>query len=387
MCIPSPSATFSRWNKRFVCIVRFVSLALVGLLCFSAAKASTDSLVLDFPLAAQPKNVPWLSDAPMEWEMYAGRRIELPVARLNNASRLAVTVLFEDAPGLSLRATWEPDSPAPPTQIGINLSDGISGWNSKTFIVPPSLTAAGGMLVLETTGTSRIVHRLAAEILQSAPLFALPKRKNDPVFSIGKRFFSEEELRPDPRPAPPDAWSENLIEAYLQDQPESIREGLEFRLEIRPSATRAVLRFEINGTSETPEIWVNGYRVPNVSVEVPELRSPCYLQPVPGADIVYAGWRKGWAYLPPSYLRLGENVFFFSSGNSEDFVRETRLEMWFNEPLLPPASPSAAEVLQDLEKPLSPPPDPSPTPLPPSPAASPTPSTVNLSEIFRTSLL
>lgn len=367
---------------------RFLVVLWIGFLFFqSSALFAANSVVFDFPLQEQKVTIPWVSAPPVEWEEVGGRRIELPLKALQKKTRFVLTVVFEERPGTAIRVWWEPNTPANQVPIVANLAEGITGWNQKTLILPSELTDRGGVLVFETAGAERVIQRVIAAVVEKGVLFTTENRASDALISLEGGVYRESDLGVTPQQVPPDAWFGNMIEAYLQESSESMRRGVEFGVEIRPAAPLAVLRFEVNGRGPAPEIWVNGKKLSGVSLEVPEFRSLGYVQPSAGSDFVYAGWRKGWVLLPKGILNLGENFFLFSSGEREDFLRHTRLEMRYEASPLPKASVENFDILQPLEEPL-----PSPVvesngvePVLPAWPTSATPA-VPSTDLFRTSL-
>jgi len=361
-----------------------------------AAPGALRAAVFDFPLRQTVSNEPWLRGEPIEWEDFGIRRVEFPLKPIEANTLLVVTVIFEERDGRRIRALWNTGEMLG-VEIASNLQEGIFGWNQRTFFVPPELLTEPGNLVIESEGSSRIVHRVAVQLLRSTSAFAPPARAGDTLALTDSGFGTLRTLDLTTNLVSPDAWFGNMIEAWLQDAPEPAAEGVEFLVEIRPAPRRAVLRFEWNGRGSAPRLAVNGRPVQQVNIEVPSLKDPAYIEQ--NGSLFYAGWRKGWAMLPENVLTPGDNSFVFFGESAQDYVRGARVEMWFDEKVAPaPGSLSLLDELNldhlptadadaDSDFPRAWNPDiPSP-PKTSEPLTHPAPIPASLPNLFRTSIL
>lgn len=334
---------------RFQRLSILLALVAQGVFCLSA-NAARETVLLDFPLGDRIPTAAWMPADPLEIQENASHRIEIPVGPLTEGERMVFTAVFFEQQGTSIRVWWEPDSLAlAPVRITENLAEGIHGWNLRSFRLPEEIRHGAGLLLIETSGPQRVVHRLVCSLLEKSSLFTHPARSGDESFLVDGELRTAENLLATAWEMPPDAWFGNMIEAYLHESPESTKGGVEFSLEIRPAPQRALLHFSTNGAQRAPEIWVNGTQIGEVSVEVPGFRSPGYVQTGAASTFVYAGWRKGWVLLPPGVLKTGENSILFSTREEEGFVREARLEMWYDSPLIPPPANEIPEIFQEIE--------------------------------------
>lgn len=305
---------------------------LFAALCVFCAWPSY-ALVFDLPLRDdRPISAPYLRGEPVEWEDFGIRRVEIPLAEPAGEELLAVTVIFEEKDTRRLRAVWNsPDVPG--LEIAPQLGEGITGWNQRTFFLPSEVWASAGNLVIESEGASRMVHRVVLQLLQPSAAFVPPNRVGDVFAATAGGFNTLRELDAPVEGAPPDAWFGNMIEAWLQERAEPAGEGVEFLVEIRPAARRAVVRFSWNGRGVAPSLVVNGKPVERVNIEVPSLQDPAYIED--GGALFYAGWRQGWAMLPENVLLPGDNSFVFTGTSPADYIKSARIEMWFDEPVAP----------------------------------------------------
>jgi hypothetical protein len=356
-----------------------------------------DRVIVDFPVKSNTQGAEWMSGPVAEWEEYGRRSIHIPVQPLAGFQRLVATLIFAEGADRTAHVWWESDQPSAPVPLGGNLVEGWEGWNQRSLVLPPELAAQGGMLVIMTGGSERTLFRLVLNLLEEGSVFTSGARVGDELHEFDSFLLPAHELQGAAWQMPGDAWRGNLIDAHLQEQAESLQGGVEFGVEIRPAPRRAVLRFSFHGSfGVRPSVWINGQLVEGVSLEVPPLHSPAYLEPGPGAEPLYAGWREGWVVVPHGLLVVGDNSILFSTGEESGFLHHARLEMWFAAPLLPPAAPAGdfEDITSDLTSESLPSPS-SGTPLEPAlPAWEPSdpttpPSTDALPDpgsLFRTTL-
>lgn len=313
--------------------------AACGLFLLTGLSAAPvqERVIVDFPIPAGRAQAEWMSGPVAEWEEAGRRSIHVPLQPLAEFQRLVVTLVYAEGPERSVNVWWEADQPSPPVPLGGNLAEGWRGWNQRSLVLPPELAAQGGMLVIMTGGSQRTVHRLVLHLLEEGRIFTSGARVLDDLHEVDGRVLLSHDLAGEPWQVPADAWRGNIIEAYLQEEIESLRGGVEFGVEINPAPRRAVLRFAFHGpVGVQPSVWINGHHLEGLSLEIPPLHSPAWLETAPGAEPLHAGWRNGWVAVPHGLLRPGDNAVLFSTGEEAGYLHQARLEMWFESPLLPP---------------------------------------------------
>lgn len=321
-----------RWDL-FAC-------ALV-LTCSGSVRAAW---ILDFPIRAEDPLPEWVTSQPMEWENTGFRRVDIPMAALPEGVQLAVTVVYQEQGADELNVVWLPNHSVESRMVARNLIEGVAGWNQRTILLPPEFTERPGSLIFDSEGSGRVIHRLVFSMLREAQSFVPAARETDAVIALPSRLIYRNDLEAEGGTPPPDSWSGNIGEAWLQEAPEVMDGGVEFVVEINPAPQRAILRFEINGRGDVPEVWVNGRKLADISLELPPLRDPAYLTEIGNSSLVYAGWRSGWARIPEGLLRPGENSFRFFSSTLRDSIRGARLELGFPNPVAPPPSSAFGEI-------------------------------------------
>lgn len=322
-------------------IAALAALSLATMPHFQAGAGTLEPIVLDFPLSAHhaydPATNKLLTGEPAEWEAPASRRLEIPLLAVPPQQRLLAEVIFEDEPGLILRATFEPDLPSPPLLLAENLSENLPGWTSRLLLLEPRKLRGSGLLVLETNTPARRIHRVVLTPLVAAQVFAAATtaKSGSPA---PEGVLSSHNLAPENWTQPEDSWEGQVAVAYLHAEPEPLQGGIEFAVEIQPAPRWGVLRFELRSQSlHPPAVKVNGIPLPHVSVAIPSLTGHSWVEPRSGALPFLAGWRSAWALLPKGVLKQGENRLAISSEQG-GYVRRARLDLWFDPAPYPAAS-------------------------------------------------
>ena len=286
--------------------------AVVTLLSLGVTWAQ-DVLVLDFPMQTDHEENPpvGLSDWPSQsFEGLAS--IKVPLLSLNDDGCLLVTVMFEDAEDRIVLAKWQ-DAQGQISVLAPNLSDGVKGWNQRTFKVPYENLQGDGNLLLETDAELQPIKRVVLAWTWPAGVYVAPGSQGIRVVQDAERIFTEQDLN-EPATGPvPDSWTAGIWKAFLQAKIEPLSETTEFSVPFEAIPRAVVFRARVFGfpMDEAPALWVNGRKVALVSMEVPGLGRPGYFKGERG-QMLFAGWRKIEAVLPSQVFNAGDNSIVLS---------------------------------------------------------------------------
>ncbi len=309
---------------------RFAASCVIFVLAGASSAWPQDVAVLDFPADRPLAELPvGLSDYPRETSEGLAA-IEIPLLAVNDEGCLLVTAMFEDAEDRVILAKWlGPDGTA--EVVSANLCDGLRGWNQKTFQVPGRMLEEDGVLVLETDAESQPVRRITLAWAWPAGVYMGTAAQTVRCIPDASRVLTERDLAPAKAGPLPDAWSAGIWKAYLQEQVESLEDPVAFAVPIDALPRAVVFRARVLGfpMDTAPAVWVNGKKLPLVSVEVPALSRPGYFRNDDGG-LRFAGWRDAQVVVPPEYLAVGENTIVLAA-QSGGYINDALLELSFED--------------------------------------------------------
>lgn len=291
---------------------------------------SQDVLVLNFPQTEHGENPPvGLSDWPKE-NSEGLVSISIPLLSLNDDGCLLVTVMFEDAEDRIVLAKWQ-GADGSATVLAPNLSDGVTGWNQRTFKVPYENLQTNGTLLLETDAEIQPIKRVVLAWTWPTGVYMAPGGSAVKVVQDAERLYTDKDLNEGEDGPLPDSWSAGIWRAFLQEKIEPLSETTAFSVSFDTVPRAVVFRSRLFGfpMEEAPSLWVNGQKVALVSMEIPGLGRPGYFKTEQGR-MRFAGWRKMEAILPADVFNIGENSIVLS-GRKDSFINEAMLELSFED--------------------------------------------------------
>lgn len=264
-------------------------------------------------------------------------------------SRLAVTLLFEETQGGFARLIWQ--GPNRAVTISPNLYEGAAPLHLRTLLLDRQTLAGPGFLTLEATGTRPVLVR--AELAWVEPLVLAASGRTPPglyLASSGK-IFPSDEMFGQGRRVPTDEQKGGVVDAVLDAGPVKIEAltPVRFLAPISVAPSHARLEAQVAGLAPgvEPLLRINGRPLPAVSVELPGLEDAGYHWMPSGRDLVFGGWRKVTALVPPGWLTAGQNQvdWHCPSGVPTMTVRNLRLQVAYDPvPVAPAPSPAPAPV-------------------------------------------
>jgi len=293
-------------------------------LCCGLARAE-DVLTLDFPITAAGKTLPaHLVEAPRQVAAPDGRGYaEISLRPEEGDQDLLVTVVFDEDGGKGPLLLWL--GTAGQLTLSEDLAEGVVGPNQRTMRVPAEASASPGRLIVQ--GDQSKIHRVRLDWTAQRRVLAAADQR--PVsFLMGDRVLQNTDLTGSPVLSPPDAWLGRVFEASLQEEKESLGEGVQFAVTLDQEVTEAVLSVKVLGLplDQSLQVWVNDHPVGRVQPAVPALADPGYLTDGEGRT-AYAGWRTGTVFLPRHQLHEGENSVTLASPGGRVFIRDAALQL------------------------------------------------------------
>lgn len=253
-------------------------------------------------------------------------------------SQLAATFVFEEKETGVARLIWQGSGRS--VVLSPNLFEGAARLHQRTLLIDRMTLGGAGQLVLESTGNIPVLVR--AELSWVEPLVLADSGWTPPGLFLAPsgKILPSEELEGQTNLRPEDFSRNRLVDAVLDPGPVRCPPHTPVRflstLTLEPAHGRVQARIAGLRPGEEPEVWVNGWRLPAVALEVPGLDDPGYRWENQGADqaSAYGGWRTAVAYLPPGWLRRGENHvdWVCPAGSSAMTLRNIRMQVSYDTP-------------------------------------------------------
>jgi len=264
------------------------------------------------------------------------------------SSRLAATFVFEETEHGVARLIWQGAGRS--QVLCSNLFEGAAPLHQRTILLGREILGGAGQLVVESAGLKPVVVR--AEFSWVEPLVLAATGWTPPGLFLAPsgKIFPSDELTGQTGLPPADESRQQVVDAVLDPGPVRCPPNTPVRflssIPLEPSFGRVQARVAGLRPGEEPEIWVNGSRLPSVTMEIPGLDDPGYRWAggKPAAP-EYGGWRTAVAWVPPGWLRRGENQVDWISpaGTVGMTLRHVRLQLSYEAPTAmgPVVSPSA----------------------------------------------
>ncbi|MBI4024407.1 MAG: hypothetical protein HY360_05460 [Verrucomicrobia bacterium] len=300
--------TLIQTHPRFRAILGVVAGCLVLQVAVCDGEG-TGGCTLDLPLSPGQALPVWLEEPLVSTSATFGR-IDFPIRAPTPDADLAVTCFFEETEGGFLRASWTGSEKA--EMLCNNLYEGIGMLNQRTLVIEHSRLSTPGILTFQASDHALPLSRIHWEWVQPRVVLAAQGAPKVALVQSQGRILDEADVGGDPPLAPSDLWRGRVITAVLTEKPVRIEDGVDFvaTLEAAPEWARLETNFAGVSIGKTVALWVNGTRIGEVSIEVPDLSDPGYRKGEHG-EPQYVGWRKGAISIPAQVLRPSDNTFQF----------------------------------------------------------------------------
>jgi len=250
-------------------------------------------------------------------------------------ARLAATFVFTETESGVARLIWQ--GPGRSVVLCPNLFEGAAPLHQRTLLIDRHLLGGAGQLVVESSGTHPVMLR--ADFSWVEPLVLAASGWTPPGLYLAPsgKIFPSDELEGQASSPPGDVSHDRVVDAVLDPGPVRCVSHTPVRflatLVSAPTHGRVQARVAGLAPGEEPEIWVNGWRLPAVALEVPGLEDPGYRwSPWGRQSLDYGGWRTAVASIPPGWLRRGENHVEWVSpaGSAGMTLRTVRLQVGYD---------------------------------------------------------
>lgn len=307
-------------NRAYRPLFLFVLLGTMGSLF------SGEAVTLDFPIKRHELR-PGLADYPRE-STKGLLGIEVPLLPVETEGSILVSIVFQDDVDRIILVKWVGEGHE--TVLAANLSEGARAWNRGIVNIPYSLLKGKGSLVLETDAEVQPVRRMTLTWMWPGGVYMASAAHPVEYISDSKTVITEKDLSNRHSGEIPDSWANGIWRASLQEEVESLEDGLQFEIPMK-SPKAAIYRAKLLGypLSATPEIKVNGQALHGISVNVPDLASPGYYKDK-GGEMGFAGWREVAVLIPPGMLQSGVNSILIAQRKG-GYVKDSCLELSFEE--------------------------------------------------------
>ena len=261
---------------------------------------------------------------PHQARVPSGNAVEFFLLPAGAAEELFVTLVFRDSDSAALAVYWLDVQAGTRTLLSENLAEGVAGLNQRTLRIPKELLAHAGQLLI--SGQTADLLQLGFQWLQPSAVFS-GKDGELATLVMSGRIIGADELAGKQNLAPPDAWFDSVLEASLQQSPESLAGGLEFIVPLgeMPERTLIKAKFLNLPLNRKVQVWINGEFAGEFVPATPPLTDPGYVK-VDGT-LQYAGWRGGSLLLPVNQFLVGENSIILKSAEAGVFIRDAALQL------------------------------------------------------------
>lgn len=277
------------------------------LLCGSLPAWSQPDRTTWEPGSASPSPpAPWLLAPGDPGSVVLPNLVQFGIIPPPDPPALAITVLFSEAKGSALRASWT-TARGVATTLANNMFEGIGMDNRRTLLIPSSLLDAPGALTFEDPKGD--VHLICAifEWVPTRRLWVAPGAEDAAFVTSERNVLDIQSVTGGPAATPPDQWSGQILRGALYDQPVQLPPQTAFEFELEKTPDR--LRLETLVAGLPPDgvvrVYLNGSYAGPLQVEIPTLADPGFK----GANFI--GWRKATALPAAHLLAPGINRIWF----------------------------------------------------------------------------
>ena len=347
-----------RESKRLAAIRGIVFAGLLAMLIpaqaleFSIPAGGTfDPFLLALKPGVQMSPLPAWMEGPASIAPEAGR-VEIPISPLwkeSSVEMYAVTVVFEDTGDGGPSLEWRHAGESSKISNGLGEVGNPVGLNSRTVLLPQSLTKDGGTLVISHAGKFDSLLSLAVRPARLDETAVLGGRRTAALIDDSFQAYDDREVSgARPVPLAGDVRVGTIVEAELSAAVEPLNQAIEFVAPVDGNVEGAVLHLEALGLDPEAELRVSINSKPAGQISFPSfaLDDPSLVTDWNGR-LLLAGWRKGSLYISSRHFKEGENTIAIELKRSEGetgrgvFLRNSSLHLRFTPPAFsPPPEPT-----------------------------------------------
>ena len=323
------------------------------------AGGTFDPFLLALKPGVQMSPLPAWMEGPASILPEAGH-VEIPVAPLwkeSSVEMYAVTVVFEDSGDGGPALEWKHGEEKSTISNGLGEIGNPVGLNSRTVLLPQSLTKDGGTLVISYVGKFESLLSLAVRPARLDETAVLGGRRTAALIDDSFQAYDDREVSgARPVPLAGDVRVGTIVEAELSSAVEPLNQALEFVAPVEGNVEGAVIHLEALGLDPEAELRVSINATPAGQISFPSfaLDDPSLVTDWNGR-LLLAGWRKGSLFLSSRHFKQGENTITIDLKRSpgetgrEVFLRNSSLHLRFTPPAFspppePPPTGNPAEV-------------------------------------------
>jgi len=351
----------------FACLLA-VSLPASALELSIPAGGTFDPFLLALKPGVQMSPLPAWMEGPASIKPEVGH-VEIPIAPLWKESTVemyAVTVVFEDTGDGGPLLEWKHGEEKSTVSNGLGEIGNAVGLNSRTVLLPQSLTKDGGSLLVSYIGKFDSLLSLAVRPARLDETAVLGGRRTAALIDDSFQVYDDREVNgARPVPLAGDVRVGTIVEAELSAAVEPLNQAIEFVAPVDGNVEGAVIHLESLGLDPEAELRVsiNAKAVGQISFPSFALDDPSLVTDWNGR-LLLAGWRKGSLFVPARHFKQGENTITIDLKRSEGetgrevFLRNSSLHLRFTPPAFSPLpeqrqeSNSAEVTLKDAPLPV-----------------------------------
>jgi hypothetical protein len=295
--------------------------------------------------------------------------VEIPISPLwkeASVEMYAVTVVFEDTGDGGPSLEWKHGEEISTVSNGLGEVGNPVGLNSRTVLLPQSLTKDGGTLVISYVGKFDSLLSLAVRPARLDETAVLGGRRTAALIDDSFQAYDDREVSgARPVPLTGDVRVGTIVEAELSAAVEPLNQSIEFVAPVDGIVEGAVIHLEALGLDPEAELRVSINTTPAGQISFPSfaLDDPSLVTDWNGR-LLLAGWRKGSLFVPSRHFKQGENTITIDLKRSEGetgrevFLRNSSLHLRFTPPAFSPLpeqrqdSSSAEVTLKDAPLPV-----------------------------------
>lgn len=310
------------------------------------AGGTFDPFLLALKPGVQMSPLPAWMDGPASIKPDQGR-VEIPISPLwkeSSVEMYAVTVVFEDTGDGGPSLGWRHKDEDSAISNGLGEIGNSMGLNSRTVLLPQSLTKEGGTLVVSYVGKFDSLLSLAVRPARLDETAVLGGRRTAALVDDAFQVYDDREVSgARPVPLAGDVRVGTIVEAELSAAVEPLKDVIEFVAPVEGQVEGAVIHLEALGLDPeaTLSVLVNATPTGQISFPSFSLDDPSLVTDWNGR-LLLAGWRKGSLFIPARHFKQGENTLSIdlkrSAGETgrEVFLRNTSLHLRFTPPAFAP---------------------------------------------------
>ena len=273
--------------------------------------------------------------------------VEIPIAPLWKESTVemyAVTVVFEDTGDGGPLLEWKHGEEKSTVSNGLGEIGNPVGLNSRTVLLPQSLTKDGGALVVSYVGKFDSLLSLAVRPARLDETAVLGGRRTAALIDDSFQAYDDREVNgARPVPLAGDVRVGTIVEAELSAAVEPLNQAIEFVAPVDGNVEGAVIHLESLGLDPEAELRVSINAKPVGQISFPSfaLDDPSLVTDWNGR-LLLAGWRKGSLFVPARHFKQGDNTITIDLKRSEGetgrevFLRNSSLHLRFTPPAFSP---------------------------------------------------